>query len=605
MWLAAVHSSTFGCHNPRVAARLSTGSPLHLIRFSGPVLGLAFAIATIIVIRFTVPWATTYSGQSAAALGADLVAGFGLMVLGMLVRREGQEDTSGLLALLAGVVWLAPDWIGWQDGPPLARSIASVVAPLFLPIVLHLVLAFQRPRSLDGRVRIVVAIAYGLVAIASVAQALVRDPLVDPYCWNNCTDNSFLVAPQIATADTLRTILIVFALGIGTAIAVASLYRLIRSTPAARRKLWVVLAPGFLVGAFSAVHAGALLRTPVEGPQSETYAALFQMRAWSVGALVLGLAWTVRRADATRSAVARLATDLGEAPRPGSLSAALRRATNDSTLEVAHWLPEAGRFADANGRRVEEPTPGEGRAITPVVRDGLPVAIVLHDASSVTPERLQRELGPAARLAVDNERLQAEVLGQLADLRDSRARIVEAEDRERQRLERNLHDGAQQRLLALSYDVRVARSGDESNDSELTALLDSAVDDLQGAIDELRELAHGLFPAILTEVGLGQALLSMAEAAPFPVELIETTEERFAQPVERAAYVVISGALEKAFELGAPYVGIRASKEGDRLVIRIEGAGSIPLTHLGDRVGALGGRVMSDGSIFRAEIPCA
>src|SRR5439155_3673120 len=149
------------------------------------------------------------------------------------------------------------------------------------------------------------------------------------------------------------------------------------------------------------------------------------------------------------------------------------------------------------------PLAENGRAVMTIERSGHPIALVAHDATLVDGSRLDREIGPAATLAIENERLQAEVLAQLEDLRASRARIVETGDAERLRLERDLHDGAQQRLLALSYDLRLARAAAEADgDAELVTLLATAGDEAQTALGELRELAHGIYPAILAEAGL-------------------------------------------------------------------------------------------------------
>ena len=177
---------------------------------------------------------------------------------------------------------------------------------------------------------------------------------------------------------------------------------------------------------------------------------------------------------------------------------------------------------------------------------------------------------------------------------------------ERRRLERNLHDGAQQRLLALSYDLRLARAGSKTSGApEVTALLTSAEKEAQTAIDELRELAHGIYPAILTEAGIGPALWTLADSAPLPVELGELPEDRFPEAVERTAFVVASEAIDVAGRLGSTHVGVRVFRNDDRLILEVEGAGPGPFVHLADRVGALGGRFTTEGSMIRAEIPCA
>jgi signal transduction histidine kinase len=332
------------------------------------------------------------------------------------------------------------------------------------------------------------------------------------------------------------------------------------------------------------------------------FSSLFVARALATAALAAGLGVVLVRTRRTQVAVARLATDLGDAPPPGSLGQALARASGDPTLEVVY--PLASGHVDASGRSVAAPAVGGGRAVTPIVRGGREVALVVHDAASVDAGQLRHEIGAAARLAVENERLQAELLAQLSDLRASRARVVEAGDAERQRLERNLHDGAQQRLLALLYDLRLARAEAESLDApELTTLLGLATDETKAAIADLRDLAHGIYPAVLTEGGLGPAMWTLAEGAPIPVILGETPEERFTEAVERTAYAVAAEAVEAAGRSGSSQVAVRVVREDDRLIVEVEGAVGV-FVHLADRVGAVGGELTHESGRLRAEIPC-
>ena len=211
-----------------------------------------------------------------------------------------------------------------------------------------------------------------------------------------------------------------------------------------------------LVAATQAAYAGALLLEPAERPDDPVFAALFVLRAAAVTLLAIALVRTAYTAWRTRAAVARLAAELGEAPPPGTLRAALAKSLGDPGVEVVY--PAGGRFIDDEGRVVREPVAGADRALTRIVRGDRCIAIVVHARGAVAQDDLARDIGAAARLAVENERLQAELLHQLDDLRASRARIVETGDAARRLLERNLHDGAQQRLLALVYDLRLARS---------------------------------------------------------------------------------------------------------------------------------------------------
>ena len=581
------------------------------MRFAGIpvlVLTLAYAIAAIVAVPRSAKPLTTYAGASTAAQAADLAAGLGLLAAGLLGWVELRTRRLGLLALLAGIAWFGPDWEGWDGGPAFVRSLGAVVTPFFLALLFHLVLALPIGRLRSWPARGLVVAAYAVAAFVSLGRALFRDPFLDPYCWRNCLYNSFLVHADPGLARALDDVWVRSSLAIGLLLVVLGAWRLLTASGPARRVLLPTLVPGVLAGAAASAYAVALLRTPLEDPRSGRFSSIFLALSLSVAALALGLARGVLETRRTRAAVARLASELGEAPAPGALRDALAVAVGDPALEVAYWLPGAQSFVDGRGKPVEAPVAGHGRAATPILRDGRPVAIVVHDAAPLEGPALQREVGSAARLAVENERLQAEVLAQLEDLRASRARIVETGDAERRRLERDLHDGAQQRLLALSYDLRLARAAVEADgDRGLATLLASAGDEAQAALGELRELAHGIYPAILAEAGLAPALATLADEAPLPVEFGEVPPERYPGPVETAAYLTISEAVDDAVGRGASFVSADLRREGSRLVVTVldDGAArSSALVHVADRVGALGGTLEVQAITLRAEIPC-
>ena len=198
-----------------------------------------------------------------------------------------------------------------------------------------------------------------------------------------------------------------------------------------------------------------------------------------------------------------------------------------------------------------------------------------HDTGALDASDLERTIGPAVRLAVDNERLQAESLAQLHDLRASRARVVELAETERRRLERDLHDGAQQQLLALNYDLRLARTGAlVDGDAELAAILGAGGEQAQLALDELRVLAHGIYPTILREAGLGPALMTLAGEAPLPVELDPIAEKRYPAALESAAYRTVIEAVRDAAHSGASHARVRIAPEDDRLIVEVHHDGA-------------------------------
>jgi signal transduction histidine kinase len=288
------------------------------------------------------------------------------------------------------------------------------------------------------------------------------------------------------------------------------------------------------------------------------------------------------------------------------LQAALAQAVGDPELGIAYWLADSQRYVDAKGQPVAEPANAPGRTLTALVRDGRPIAVVSHTAA--VPD-LEPAIGAAVRLALENERLQAESLAHLAQLRASRIRIVETGDAERRRLERDLHDGAQQRLLAVSYDLRLARTRAEADgDGQTTTLLAQATDEALSALSDLRTLAHGIYPAILAEAGVAVAVASLAETAPLPVEILAAAEDRCPAAVETAAYLVVAEGLDDAVRRGASHAVVATVRSGQRLIVTVQDDGvdrTSDLVHLADRVGALDGRLEVGPTRLRAELPCA
>jgi signal transduction histidine kinase len=573
-------------------------------------LAVAYAVAAIIALNQAISAdpATTYAAVSLLAHAADLTAGLAVLAAGVVAWLTESGRRFGALATALGILWFAPDWEAWE-GHPLARSLGSVAAPFLLVIVLHLVFAAPRGWLRSRAAVAAVGVAYAVTALFAIGRALLRDPFLDPYCWRNCVDNVFLVHRDEKIAHDLDLLLLGLTVAVGLLILAVAGVRMARASFAARRALTPILMPAAFAGTAAAAYAAAIMHTPFEEPRASEFLSLFVARALALATLAVGIAWSVASVRRTRSAVARLATSLGESPPPGKLEELLAGAVGDPTLRVAYWLDTRHRFVGADGNSLQEPVPEAGRAVTPILRRGQRLAVVTHDAGSVDGAVLERGLRPAARLAVENERLQAEVLAELEDLRRSRARIVERGDRERQRLERNLHDGAQQRLLALFYDLRLARaSADASGDAELTELVESAVKDAQAALEELRELAHGIYPAILAEAGLGPALETLADEASLPVELKSMPSERQPSSVEAAAYFAVAEAVEDAAARAATSVRVDVARTGRRLVIAVEDDGkerSNSLGHVADRIGALGGLVEFGPTTLQASIPCA
>jgi signal transduction histidine kinase len=579
--------------------------PANVARLAAGSLALVYGLGALAVARGPGEL-TTYAGRSDLAAALAVVAGLALVAAGLITSFARPAGRIGDLALLAGVMWFAPFWAGWKGGPPLVVSVGTLAAGFVFPLLLHVVLAYPDGRLRSRGARVLVVAVYLEAALAALGRALFRDPFFDPNCWANCTDNVFLVRSLPRVARGIQEADIWFAVAAAAVLATVCIWRLVVASAAARRTLWPALAGGIALAAATIAHSVALKRMPLEDPSDPAFLAIFAVGCAAVIVLALGLPWAVLRARVQRRSVARIVAELGETPPPGSLESALAGAIGDPELQIAYWLPAPRRYVDGYGHPVEEPVAASGRAVTPLVRDGRRVALVTH-ATAIA--ELEREIGAAVRLALENERLQAEVLAQLHDLRVSRTRIVETGDAERRRLERDLHDGAQQSLLALSYDLRVARDVAEAEgDVEAASLLAEATGEAQAALGELRELAHGIHPAILAEAGLAPALATLADATALAVEIGETAGERYPAPVETAAYLVVAEAIEDAARRGAGYAVVSAPRHDKRLVVKVEDDGSertSTMIHLADRVGAIGGRLEVEPTTLLAEIPCA
>jgi signal transduction histidine kinase len=551
----------------------------------------------------------SYASTSTTAAILDLIAGLGLVAAGAFHWWTHQRGSIGVLTALVGVVWLSADWIAWADGPPVARSAAMVVAPFLVPLVLHLGVAFPTGTVHSRAHRILVALAYAVTAVTSVGWALVRDPFRDRYCWSNCTDNSFLLGAEPDLARSLTDVWLRAATVIGVTIVAVCVVRLVRAASAGRRLLLAVLVPTSVVGGTLAAFAIVLSADRTESPTRRALMSLFAARAAAFVGLAAGLTWAVLRELRTRRSVARLAAQLGAAPSPGALRDVLAAALLDDSLEIVYWLPDQERYVDAGGHHVD-PRPQPAQTATTVAREGRPLAVVIHDQSLAATHDLEREIGAASRLAVDNERLRAEALAQLADLRAARTRIVEAADDTRRQLERNLHDGAQQRLLALSYELQLAEAdATAAGDPRLADLLATAGDKAATALVELRDLAHGIFPMILTEAGLGAALATYVDTAPLRVDLAGVPDDRVGDDAEIAAYHSVVAVIERAVHRCASRLEVKFTRSATDLDIDSvdDAADSRPddLTHIADRVGALGGQITVNGNRVRAVIPCA
>ena len=386
-----------------------------------------------------------------------------------------------------------------------------------------------------------------------------------------------------------------------------TLNRLRHASRGARRTMGPLILVGAVTGVAYMVYLLSILYHKQNWNTLESYVLNVGQIGFSLAA-VLGLLAT-RRA---RGVVGDLVVELGQGGA-ASVRDALSRAVGDPTLELLLWLPDRRVWVDEDG--VEQRLPDNGdRAVTLV---GEELAAIVHDPVFLDQPALIEAAGSAARFALENERLQAQLRAQLAELRDSRARVVRSADEERRRLERDLHDGAQQRLLGLGMALQLLRAR-VVGDSGSEALISETETELRQALSELRELARGIHPAVLTDQGLCAAVRTLADRAPLPVEVRDSAQV-VPPHVETAAYFVVAEALvnvAKYAHATKAWVTLSRLPDGRLLIeVRDDGvggadpAGGSGLRGLSDRVGALDGSLALDsplggGTRLRAEIPC-
>ena len=551
----------------------------------------------------------TTTARAVASVGTA----WAFLLAGLVAWARRPGNRLGPLMLAAGFALLARQLRYSHD--ELVFTVFFLVGELAYVLVGHVALAYPSGQVADRLERAFLAVAYAASLAFPLAILLFYDggERLD-YFDTSSRESLLLVYGSADVVAALQTAFAVAGYGVLGAVFVLLIVRkLLHATPRARR----IFAPLLIVAAVAALRAvldGAL--SFVELPSGVAY-DLFWWQVIGLTALPLALLAGLLRARLARVHVGELVVHLERTPLHG-IRDELAKAVGDPSVEVAFWLPERGEYVDADGVAFSVPEDGPQRAVTPIEYEGDPLAVLVHDPTLRDEPMLVEAVVAAARLALVNARLHAEVRAQLETVRESRARIVAAADDERRRIERDLHDGAQQRLVALALELRSAqRKIDSGSAPEVDGLLSSTADELQVAVDELRELAHGIHPGILTQGGLSPALESLAARMPLPVTVHATTD-RLPPDVEAAAYFVASEALANvAKHAHASSASVRAQHENGVLVVEVEddgaggarpGAGS-GLRGLADRLESRGGRLRVEsppgaGTRVIGEIPC-
>lgn len=535
----------------------------------------------------------------------DAMVGLSFLGAGIVALDRRPGNSIGPLMVAYAFTWFVGNWD--ELGIPMFPSLAFVADLVGAPILVHIALAYPSGRLRTRFERSMVGAFYGTATVIGVV-GLATFPRRLAGCGCPWTP---LLFPNGGVFDAVNWINDRLALLFVPLVLSAVVLRWRRASRAERRDLapfWIagtILALVFFVGAFS---------TP-DTRQAFPY-LLWELRALLQIAWPIVFVWGILSTRLARSAVGDLVIELERAGPPVDLEAALARTLGDPSLEVAYTLESDERWVDASGLTVSLPTSDgtDSRAVTLVEQDGAPLAALIHDPA--LDEGLVRAAGAAAGMAIANEKLRAEVRAQLEEVRASRQRIVEAGDQERRRVERNLHDGAQQRLVTLSLALAMLRDRANGDPATIAALADASAE-LKRAIDELRELARGIHPAILTEEGLLAAVESLASRSSVPVQMRAELDGRLPEPAEATAYFVVSEALAnvaKYADASGAVVDISDRTGYLRVEVRDDGRGGADpgrgsgLRGLEDRVAAVGGTLRVDsppgrGTSVVVEIP--
>jgi signal transduction histidine kinase len=530
-------------------------------------------------------------------------------------RRIGQLMLV-FAALLAGV---GPAGLGLQNHGWLSSAAVTVgyaLVPFQTPLAGHLLLAFPSGRLFERSHRRLVAVGYGYAAIESIGLLLTLPPQAGE-CDGTCAEN---LANLVADPGIHATVTSISAAG-WLPVTGWFAFLVVRRYRRAGRRQRHLLAPPFVATAaivviflYLAVD-GAIPGVNVFGAGPSPAGA--EMRALQItllavpGCFLLGLL----RERLAYSGVSDMLRELGARADLAQLevSSALARALGDPTLQVAFPMDE--RLVDVHGRPVTPPG-DRTRSTTPVGEASQPLAVLIHDPTLDDEPELLVAAGSAARLALDNARLHAEVIAKLAEVRASRSRIIAAADEARRRLERDLHDGAQQRLLAIGPALQLLRTRLTDNSSAAELIIE-AENELTSALRELRELAAGIHPAILTDQGLRPALLALANRCPVPLTVLGKDPGRLPKPIESTAYFCAAEAITNAVKHAhATTIKITMQRTANILILTVsdDGVGGADPTGSGlrgltDRVAALDGQLTIDspqgsGTRLRIELPC-
>jgi signal transduction histidine kinase len=561
------------------------------------------------VIDVAVVLTSDHTNLRGAVAVLGLTIGWGFIGTGLFAWARRPENSLGSLLTLTGFAFLVAGLS--SSNIPAVFTVGAFLSSVYIVTTMHTLLAAPHGRLSAGDRRIVIA-AYLLVTVAILPLYLFFDPSTE---CANCPDNVFLIQHSQSVVDIASVVINLTGVVI-IALVLRSLIRRWRAATRAERRLYTPMyAAG--VALMIALIGNLMLQSASSDSKAADIAFVISLVPFAlVPYLFLGSLVRARLLEG--GAVSRLMTRLNETPRASHLRDVLAEALEDPSLELVYWLPEGERYVDFRGRPYSLPEDDPSRAVHAITRDGQCVAAIIYDSHLREAETHVQAVGAAASMALQNERLDAELRAKIDELRRSRERMLRIGLEERRRLERDLHDGAQQRLVSMALNIRLARA--KLNEDPLAAdkLLESAGEELDSALAELRELARGIHPAVLSDRGLATALETLASRAPVPVELSELPDERLPEAIELAAYFVVAEGLTNVAKYAqATHATVGVARENGRLVVEVadDGIGGVDpddgtgLRGLADRIAVLEGRLEIEsergrGTTIRALIPC-
>jgi signal transduction histidine kinase len=575
---------------------------LALVAVEGIVVGL---VALAIVLS------SDHVDARGAIAGLGLFLGWSFIGAGLYAWWRRPDNRFGVLMTAVGFAFFL-GVLTSADSSGLF-TVGVLFSSLYLAVFVHMLLAYPDGKVDSPRLRRVLACGYALSIVGPLTALLFADP--SQLMHEEGPDSALALGTDPVIYDVIDAV----TSGIAVLLVGYILYVLVQRWQAAttlqRRAMAPVLWSGICL---LVVLAGQLTTQAVRGPEAlENATGVLGLVFFAL--TPYGFLFGLLRSRVVQSgAVSELLRRMGDAPDGSTLRELLSKALSDRSLQVIYWLDDSKRWVDAAGQPTALPADDDpARAWAAVDREGQRVGAIVHDRSLSEDEELVRSVAVAAGLSIHNERLQAQLRARVEELRNSRARIVEAGTAERRRLERNLHDGAQQRLVALSLTMRLAQGRLRKDPDGAEQLLAGAQEELGRALEELRELARGIHPAVLSDRGLRAALEALAGRSPVPVELDGTPPERLPPPVEAAAYFVVAEALTNVVKYAnASQARVSVSRRNGHAIVEVadDGVGGADpgrgsgLRGLADRISALDGTLELSspegaGTMLRAEIP--